>query len=89
MLVSDSQQPFDVLLSDIAMPGAMSGMELAEWVRQNRASMPVILMTGYAEELRRAKALSFTVLQKPVSAQALAATLARARRQDGKAGLPG
>jgi signal transduction histidine kinase/ActR/RegA family two-component response regulator len=88
MLVSDTQ-PFDVLLSDIAMPGAMSGMELAEWVRQNRAGMPVVLMTGYAEELRRAKALAFTVLQKPVSAQALAATLARARRHDGKASLPG
>jgi len=75
---------FDVLLSDIAMPGRINGIELAGWVRDNAPAMGVVLMTGYTAELRRAKELSFTVLQKPVSAQVLAATLARTRRRNGQ-----
>ncbi len=70
-------QDFDVLLSDIAMPGKISGIELARWVRDNHPAVGVILMTGYASQIRGAQAEGFTVLQKPVSAQALTLALAR------------
>ena len=83
-LLATGSAAFDVLLSDIAMPGRINGIELATWARDSSPAMAVVLMTGYTAELRRAKELSFTVLQKPVSAQALAATLARTRRRDGQ-----
>jgi CheY-like chemotaxis protein len=37
--------PFDVIVSDIAMP-QMTGIELLETVRAHDMNVPVILMTG-------------------------------------------
>jgi CheY-like chemotaxis protein len=80
-LLAKASPPFDVLLSDIAMPGSISGIELARWVRDNYPHLPVVLMTGYTAELARAQELSYTVLQKPVSPQALGAALAKSLRR--------
>jgi CheY-like chemotaxis protein len=44
----DSGQPFDLLITDQAMPG-MTGIELAERARAKRPGMPVLLVTGYAD----------------------------------------
>ncbi|HUJ13260.1 MAG TPA: response regulator [Thermoanaerobaculia bacterium] len=44
-----SDTPIDVLLTDIRMPG-MNGYELATESISLRPSMPVMFMTGYAEE---------------------------------------
>ena len=40
--------PFDLLLTDIGMPG-MDGRELADVARAWRPTLPVLFMTGYAE----------------------------------------
>lgn len=37
----------DVILSDIAMPGGASGIDLLRWCRQNRIISPFILISGY------------------------------------------
>ncbi|CAN0445635.1 unnamed protein product, partial [Phaeothamnion confervicola] len=39
---------FDVVLSDVVMPGGMNGVDLARTVRQRWPDLPVILTTGYA-----------------------------------------
>ncbi|SIT35410.1 Integral membrane sensor hybrid histidine kinase [Paraburkholderia ribeironis] len=57
--------PFDVVLSDIHMPGAMNGIDLAEAVLAFDTRLPVILVTGYAEELDRARHVDVRVLSKP------------------------
>jgi len=44
-LVSGDITP-DLLLVDLVMPG-IGGMELADWVRENHADIPVLFMTGY------------------------------------------
>jgi CheY-like chemotaxis protein len=44
---AESEQPIDMLLSDMVMPG-MSGIELAEAVRSRRPSLPVLPISGYA-----------------------------------------
>jgi len=57
--------PFDMVISDVHMPGAMNGIDLAEAVLSFRQKLPVILVTGYAEELERARHVDVRVLSKP------------------------
>jgi CheY-like chemotaxis protein len=57
--------PFDLVLSDIHMPGTMNGIDLAEAVLAFNTRLPVILVTGYAEELDRARHVNVRVLSKP------------------------
>ncbi|WP_454826833.1 ATP-binding protein [Paraburkholderia xenovorans] len=57
--------PFDLVLSDIHMPGTMNGIDLAEAVLAFDSTLPVILVTGYAEELERARHVNVRVLSKP------------------------
>ena len=39
---------FDVVFTDVVMPGAMNGLELARWVREHRPEIGVLVATGYA-----------------------------------------
>jgi signal transduction histidine kinase/CheY-like chemotaxis protein len=57
--------PFDVVLSDIHMPGKLNGIDLAELLERFEPRVPVILVTGYAEELDRARQVDARVLSKP------------------------
>lgn len=74
-LLEDPSQKFDVVLSDIQMPGELSGLDMAIWMRDKRPELPVVLMTGYTDQIRIAMAQGFTVLAKPVSPERLTATL--------------
>jgi two-component system cell cycle response regulator CpdR len=65
-LQSDS---FDLLLSDIRMP-VMDGIALATESAQIAPNMPILLMTGYAEQRERAEPLMrivVDVVAKPFS----------------------
>jgi signal transduction histidine kinase/CheY-like chemotaxis protein len=55
---------FDLVLSDIVMPGQMNGIELARALRQRRPAVPIVLVTGYAQAAENA-APDFLVLRKP------------------------
>lgn len=60
---------FDLLLSDIRMP-AMDGIELAMQTAPRFPSLPILLMTGYADQRERAEGLDrivHDVVQKPFS----------------------
>ncbi|POR45692.1 signal transduction histidine kinase [Paraburkholderia eburnea] len=80
---------FDLVLSDIHMPGKMNGIDLAEALQQRDPALPVILVTGYAEELERARHVDVRVLSKPFDIALLEKMLetiqrerqARARRE--------
>jgi two-component system NtrC family sensor kinase len=61
----------DAVLSDIAMPGSMNGIELAFALREKHPSLPVLLTTGYAEQLDEAVAGGLSVLPKPVAPEEL------------------
>ncbi|MDQ6618167.1 MAG: response regulator [Pseudomonadota bacterium] len=69
---------FDVVLSDVSMPGERNGLDLARIVRNDRPGLPVVLMTGYTSELQRAVSEGFRVLQKPCSPETLASVLQEA-----------
>ncbi len=57
--------PFDVVLSDIHMPGSLNGIDLAEAIRRSTRGCRSFLVTGYAEELDRARHVNVRVLSKP------------------------
>jgi DNA-binding response OmpR family regulator len=63
------REPFDVVLSDIKMPGK-TGMDLLRWVRRRGLNTEVILMTAYASVDTAVQALrreAFDYLTKPFS----------------------
>ncbi|WP_439519282.1 ATP-binding protein [Hydrogenophaga sp.] len=78
---------FDVVLSDIVMPGALDGIHFAHALRRAYPDLPVVLMTGYSAQLATARHGGFTVLPKPCTPQVLVETLFRAV-QPSAAGTP-
>ncbi|MFM0010550.1 ATP-binding protein [Paraburkholderia sediminicola] len=72
--------PFDLVLSDIHMPGTMNGIDLAEAVQAFDTRLPIILVTGYAEELDRARHVNVRVLSKPFDVALLEALLQAIQR---------
>ena len=70
------QTQVDVVLTDVVMPG-MSGIELADVVKQRWSDVPVILATGYSEELI-AKRPDFPSITKPFTSAHLHQALASA-----------
>jgi signal transduction histidine kinase/CheY-like chemotaxis protein len=68
-------EAFDLMLSDMIMPGEMDGLALAEAVSRQRPDLPVVLMTGYSEAAATAAASSFRLLRKPYRIDDLASTL--------------
>ena len=44
-----SAEPVQLVLSDIVMPGGMTGYDVARWVASNRPQIKVILCSGYNE----------------------------------------
>jgi DNA-binding NtrC family response regulator len=69
---------YEVVLSDIRMPGDIDGIALAEHVRREQSHVAVVLMTGYSAELAKAAQRQLEVLHKPCTPQALVAALAEA-----------
>ncbi len=74
------EQAFDVVFTDIKMPG-MDGVELAERVKASQPWTPVVIITGYgstANEIR-AKAAGVTdFMRKPLSPEMIEASAAHA-----------
>ncbi len=74
----------DLLFSDVVMPGSMSGVDLAREVRRLHPGLPVVLATGYSEEIARATGVQ--VLPKPYRIDQLVAVLDAALAEAGQAG---
>ena len=56
---------FLVVLSDIMMPGGVSGLQLAREIRRRYPSVPVLLTTGYVESASDMEDNEFPPLLKP------------------------
>ena len=65
---------FDLVLSDVVMP-EMSGVELARRVRDDHPDVPVLLATGYSDEILRT-GTEFAVIAKPFGAADLSQAMA-------------
>jgi signal transduction histidine kinase len=71
---------FDVVLSDVVMPG-MGGLKFAEVLAKERPDLPVVLATGYSQEIAEAGSGGRPVILKPYRLATLSETLAAAIRQ--------
>jgi CheY-like chemotaxis protein len=71
--VAASEGPFDILVTDLAMPG-MQGDELARRLRQSDPELKVLYLTGYSDRLFAERAVLWedeAFLEKPVTVQGL------------------
>ncbi|MBS0297670.1 MAG: response regulator [Proteobacteria bacterium] len=83
----DRRPRFDLVVSDLIMPGPVDGLELARTLRRTRPELPVLLVTGYSEKAGEAAAEGFPLLRKPYDAPGLADAIEAlmARREDAMA----
>ena len=65
-------EAFDVLFTDVMMPGSMTGLELAAWAREHRPEVPALVATGYSARTTEGP---WRVLRKPYVIEDLLATL--------------
>jgi CheY-like chemotaxis protein len=71
--VAQTQGPFDLLVTDVTMPG-MRGDELARRLRQTDPLLKILYLTGFSDCLFETRPLLWedeAFLEKPVSVQAL------------------
>lgn len=69
-----SHRRIDLLVTDIGLPGGMDGRQLAAASRAERNNLPILLMTGYGEELEQpftSAIMGEDLLRKPFSTQEL------------------
>ena len=71
------REPFDAVFSDVVMPG-MSGLELAEALSRSHPNLPVILTTGYSDQIAASGAGGRPVILKPYRLETLSAALDQA-----------
>jgi CheY-like chemotaxis protein len=76
-LAALEREPFDVMLSDVVMPGGMTGIELARACAGRWPAMRVVLTSGYAgDDVDEAlKDAPWPFLRKPYSGEELAKAL--------------
>jgi CheY-like chemotaxis protein len=67
-------QTLDLLLTDVGLPGSMTGWQLADTLRESRPSLPVLFITGYPEDTQAQNAQSApqtAIIAKPFHMQNL------------------
>jgi PAS domain S-box-containing protein len=75
--ILQSARPIDLMVSDVGLPG-MNGRQLAEVAREHRPRLPILFVTGYAENAAvRAGFLgeNMGMITKPFALDALAAKI--------------
>lgn len=66
---------FDLVFSDMVMPGEMDGLGLAQEVRRRMPATPVLLTTGFSEAASAATGEAFRLLPKPYGIDSLSEAL--------------
>ncbi len=84
-LITSGTRQFDLLVSDIKMP-VMDGVTLALIAAEKVPDMPILLMTGYADQRERAyglEAIITELLYKPFTLEDISAAVKKALSRGG------
>jgi len=83
--IANRTPKIDALLTDIIMPGGMSGRQLAAKLRAMRPGIPVLYMSGYADDDadRETDTVVAQIVAKPYERSRLAAALRDTLHPDG------
>ena len=65
----------DLLLTDIIMPGGLTGWELSDRLKEDRPGLKVVLVSGYGPDRTGKKRPHSLILQKPFSLKTLTETV--------------
>ena len=81
--ILENGEQVDLLFTDVIMPGGMNGLELIERVHAKRPGLPVLVTTGYMDELpgRGKRSDPLDVLAKPYQHQDLLDRVSAALRR--------
>jgi PAS domain S-box-containing protein len=80
LVVLDGESGIDIVVVDFAMP-SMNGIEVAEKIAARRPTLPIVIITGYADvDLTADRGRKIHVLKKPFQRADLAATLSAVAR---------
>jgi CheY-like chemotaxis protein len=78
-LFSNTPEAFDLVITDLTMPG-LTGLELSEGLKNLRPDIPVILFTGYSDQVSKDVAYAAGIdeyCMKPISMRELATVVSR------------
>jgi DNA-binding NtrC family response regulator len=75
--ILEAEQPLDLLVVDIVMPGSVNGLALSRMARMRRKDLKILYVTGYSIPGAEREALG-PILLKPVDDQQLVAEVERA-----------
>ncbi|KFG69523.1 PAS domain-containing protein [Microvirga sp. BSC39] len=78
-LLEEEHTRFDVVFSDVVMPG-LSGVELGREIGKRYPSLPVVLTSGYSHVLAEEGRHGFELLHKPYAVEDVSRVLRRATR---------
>ncbi|MBP7566350.1 MAG: response regulator, partial [Burkholderiaceae bacterium] len=73
--LKDERQRVDLLITDVGLPGGMNGRQVADAARRHTPGLPVLFITGYAENAAVGNGLmepGMAVMTKPFPVAALA-----------------
>ncbi|NVN01376.1 MULTISPECIES: PAS domain-containing protein [Asaia] len=82
-LLNDQERLFDVLITDVGLPGGLNGRQLADAARVLRPGLTVLFITGYAEQAlfsRQETDEKINILPKPFTSAVLEEKLRSALR---------
>jgi len=57
---------FQVVISDVQMPGRMNGLDLAERLQKEQPDLPLIMVTGFVDQAERLRGNGVTTFLKPI-----------------------
>jgi len=72
---------YNLIFSDILMPGSVGGLELARIVREHYPELPVLLTSGYSRSAQEAVREGFCIVQKPYDLRDLSTAVRALRSQ--------
>ena len=77
------QERFDLVLSDILLPGGKTGLDLAREIRATYPELALVLATGFSASAEQALRDGFLVIRKPYGRAELAEALGKVLSRPG------